>query len=191
MRQKAYEKMTVYEKRVAVLKDVLLRLKVGSYVATTGGIMEFARVEDEEFLADTTNGEKPAQPFIKSVKFCEVCAKGAMVMSAVRIFNSMSCEELYQCSRPIAVSENPSMAKLFGRQLLDEMEVLFELRGIGADAFNSEETNTLERFIADAECAYVENPHHRLETICKLLIKNKGRKLVLKPWTKQRAAAMA
>lgn len=74
--------MTPAQKRVAIAKDVIAQLEAGKFVATKGRF-----ILPENNLSDSDNG-KPLQPLIRKMGVCEVCAAGASVLSAVRLFNA-------------------------------------------------------------------------------------------------------
>lgn len=80
--------MTKKEKRIAVVKDVLKRLR---YLRFTG----VAYVDMPFYGVFRDRGEESAQENIKEIeKECRVCAKGALLLSHIRHFNKMDIGQL-------------------------------------------------------------------------------------------------
>lgn len=107
-----FRKLGKRAQRVAVAKDALQQLDLGRYKATRNAYMIFNTESPEyEDLAG-------AKEFLTSNKArCSVCAKGALVCSAVRIINERKLS---------GMSENDAeIIKIFGDMMWNEIELMF------------------------------------------------------------------
>lgn len=167
-----YDKMTVYEKRVAVAKDVLERLDTKEYTAGIG------RVFDRLLQCDLDvkgSEHMQAQPLIQGLKHCVVCAKGAFLLSTVRLFNSLSRAELSNGADTEVAANLPIMRELFGIGIMDEMEVIFEQTHYNWTSLSEDEEEVLWR----SDGLNMIGQDARLRWICEKLIESGGEKIVL------------
>src|SRR5690606_31383644 len=93
-------KKTKKQKRLEVLKDALKQLNAKKIEA---GVGEVFIPRNDEFYYDSENrGKKQVQPILKKLlsdktinhPVCEVCARGALLISTVHKFNAFNLEQL-------------------------------------------------------------------------------------------------
>lgn len=119
---KEFGKLTKLEKRVAIARDVVARLNAKKLRA----------LPLEIFSSNTTylrNGSTGLQNAINS-NTCEACAKGALCISYIGNFNHyenlMFSPQLYNVD---ITDEYPKeLLDIFGKKLLDVIEIAFESR---------------------------------------------------------------
>lgn len=76
--KKNFDSMTPSERRVAIAKDVLSQLRIGSISARSGS-----------YVLGISGGIGPLHEVIDGAIGCEVCALGAMCLSAARKFDGI------------------------------------------------------------------------------------------------------
>lgn len=132
MSLKEFNKLDKFEKRVVVAKDVLAQLKVGKFKASRGtyfGLVmnspltddygKYIRKGEAVDLSDHPDKEMSAKEWLHDdANKCHVCAKGALVCSAIRTINKRNLEELE--------ATDPELIKIFGVRIWDEIEAMFE-----------------------------------------------------------------
>lgn len=162
------------EKIIAICKDVLARMDVNLIIANSG--MIFCRVY--------TNDDPKTYLNQKS---CEVCAKGGILSSWVANFNNYTWDEIksldtYKNRREFADKIPKELSEIFGRDLLDQIEVAFE----GAKySWNSYEHMDFAYMFGpfdynedkhnDEEEYKKEESDRRLRLIMENIIKNEGK----------------
>lgn len=147
-----FNKKTKLEKRVAIAKDVLLQLKANKYIATRG-----VYLHADKPIADIPHyGEVQLQPILlkNNAPKCEVCARGAMFCSAVRLGNNFNINRHNtSCEKRIYSASFENIEKsIFSSSIISKIEEYFE---------NSDHIHEND---IDAMIAIMEN-----------IIKNKGR----------------
>lgn len=138
---KNQQKLTkIQAKRVAILKDAIAQIKLGAYdpQSCIGFVDGREDLDLGEIFAHMVNvaelltGKKPEnlelRSFIDRVinkqKPCQVCAKGALLLSSIRKFNNFSLEKAEKCSLDSSASDETR--KTFGKENADLMENYFE-----------------------------------------------------------------
>lgn len=170
-----FDKMTVYEKRVAVAKDVLEQLEAERYFACRAHVV---RLYGMDIDAVYVFGEGSAQSLVVDMKPCEVCAKGAVLLSTIRLFNQVSRNELLRAvQHSNNVRETPMLRDIFTRKMLDEMEYLFEQREFSWMNLSVWEIEQLDTFLKS--WLRHASVNKRLACIFTRLIDSGGRKIVL------------
>ena len=143
-----FENMSVNEKRVAIAKDVITRIKNSNLIEERGQILQ------GEVLVDQYKVDPKAA--ITSSK-CEVCARGALLCSWVGNFNNVDWFEMNKLggssySTYSSTAFPPALLNVFGREMLDNIEAAFEGRSYDwhydhsetqeyADAFERKDEN--------------------------------------------------
>ena len=103
--------------RVAVAKDVLRLLRRGMN-AEAGTYLNMGNRAGEA-LGELSSKEV-AEALPQQVKHCDVCAKGAMLLAYVHMWDGMDFEDLARCDVSSKTRE------LFGRRQADLIEAAFE-----------------------------------------------------------------
>jgi len=140
---KKKKKLTaIQEKRVTVLKDAIAQIKAEKYAvkAHTGyvgraGINPFnnydlvAAADSCELLlgkkAEDVELNKFLDRIITPKSPCQVCAKGAMLISSIRKFNNFSLQDFVDTDLDDLASEDGTY-DIFGQENADKMEEYFE-----------------------------------------------------------------
>lgn len=174
------------QKRVAIAKDVIAQLEAKKISAATGHFVQgtiFAFIRRKLFNSQQSPEEndvahnRSIQPYLveglEQNQTCSVCAKGAIFIAHIQRFNQISYD---QCSG----TDERNVARLlpyFPSQFLSEIETLFE----GVDY----PWNILGRSQFDFLLEYHHehladlSPDDRIIHIMKLIITNKGKKVLL------------
>lgn len=139
---KKKKKLTAIEsKRVAVLKDAIAQIKAEKYKvrAHTGYVgREENPFDDFDLRAAVDACELFTGKKAKDIEFnkyldriitpknpCQICAKGAMLISSIRKFNNFSLEKAASTDLNDLASYGGTYA-IFGRANADKMETYFE-----------------------------------------------------------------
>lgn len=117
-------------KRVAILKDAIKQIENEVYIAQScnGYVVSNVLHKDIDILCDVYSRDSELKPFIDILitpaKPCEVCAKGAILISAIRKFNNCSLGD----AEDQGLDEKASYRaqQLFGTTNADLMEKWFE-----------------------------------------------------------------
>jgi len=122
-------------KRVAIAKDALAQVKAEKYevIAGNGYIVNYDlddQISNLYYSLDE-HGQNPEKVELReyldkmlgNVNKCEVCAKGALFLSAIRKFNNYSIEDAVMCLDAAASNETQ---KIFGLRNADLIESYFE-----------------------------------------------------------------
>jgi len=155
--------------RVEVAKDVLkvLRMRSKGYVITPGEYLDISGNGDNISLAGKEIQQLLNTGAIK-LNNCEVCARGACVISKARLWNNVVITNF---SRETAMYES---VKMFGKKLCGMIELAFE----GEDV--SEETEKLAASVAEKCISFatsterVINPRKVLKRIMQNIVDNGG-----------------
>lgn len=78
-----FNSMTPSQRRVAIAKDVILQIKASRYKTGHTGYIEDFKPQNGVSIHDA-----PLQKTICNMESCRVCARGAMVLSAIKKFNN-------------------------------------------------------------------------------------------------------
>lgn len=160
MKNKPTKRLTITEKRVVVAKDALKQLKAERFVAQIGHYLGMDITQALEEVEDRTC---QAQPYLKDAKVCTVCAKGALLLSAIRKFNKATI-------RDVLNEDMSKPEKLFGEHNLDNMEAAFETW----DCFSGSRYGQPVPVKVEQFGHNYDNAHDRLVAILKNVIKNNG-----------------
>ena len=120
-------------KRVEILKDAVKQLKLERYVTNQNGYIQFydndeiySAINASEILtgkkAHEISAKKLIDQFVTSKKPCDVCAKGALTISAIRKYNACSLNELSNLDDNASVRAR----RIFGTANADLMEQFYE-----------------------------------------------------------------
>lgn len=184
---KEFKRLGKRAKRVAIAKDVLAQLKTGRFTERRGLYFRFWKCGSNNHV-DFHRSTEPAKEFINAPGVtCEVCAKGSLVLSAIRGINERTCHEIDENDQEII--------GIFGAQMWDELECMFEGRNmvhryIMSEAFKAKhdryqwgkffDKSYTWRAGLNSE-SYIRNDYTRdcedLEALMKNIIKNKGKLL--------------
>jgi hypothetical protein len=123
-----FNNLTLNEKRVAIAKDVIIRINNNNFLENRGQILN-----GEIFSNKNTNPKESI-----NTKQCEVCARGALLCSWIGNFNNVGWDELSEfdssSNYPVDYGSStfPSpLLEVFDREMLDNIEAAFE-----ADTFS-------------------------------------------------------
>jgi hypothetical protein len=179
----AYRKADIMTKRVMIMEDLLLRIKISQFRVTDGLFLE-----TENDVADSDNvKELLEQGQLK----CTVCAKGGLFMTLVGRENELNGAEFHDIREKRTGEADEALKKrlngVFDNETLDLIEIIFE----GADYPWNDVSNgqveqaliyredTLEEYNLNDDWSLSEEVNNvLLEEIAKNIITNKG-KLVL------------
>lgn len=147
------------QQRVAIARDAIKQINGDIYKPTcmiwVNGIL---KVDND--LLDGDGGKQQLQPIlVESQPKCMVCARGALLLSMVRKYNSYTLADLRR-------GNEGQLRKLFGNRQIEQMEAAFE---------RWEETN--QGYSAKRSQAFGSNyatDKDRLIAILKNIIKNNG-----------------
>lgn len=119
--------------RMLVAKDIISRVEIGKFVAQRGTYSEIKNYD----VYSSTGGNESAQKVLRTNK-CAVCAKGALVMSWVAMFNNKTVADV------LGAEEIDEVNRIFPRLMRNAMEAAFEkfryltVSHSGTIAFNDE-----------------------------------------------------
>lgn len=119
MNLETFNKLSDREKRVAIAKDVLQRLKMKKFISRRG---IYSQVCNFDIMKDE-NANKSAKKVLSTHK-CAVCAKGALVMSWAAKFNNKT---IFSVQGRSLISE---INEFFPYDMRDAMECAFEGRSL-------------------------------------------------------------
>jgi len=118
-----FNNLTLNEKRVAIAKDVIIRINNNNFLENRGQILT-----GEVVINKNTNPKESI-----NTKQCEVCARGALLCSWIGNFNNVGWDELSEFDSKLNYSVNygsntfPSpLLEVFDREMLDNIEAAFE-----------------------------------------------------------------
>lgn len=114
--------LTPAQKRVAIAKDVLERIKLRLIIPYSGQF-----IKNKDNVVENNESECTPQEFFNQ-KSCEACAKGSIFDSWVGNFNKVSWESVQDIDQCIHNgSDYPKeLLKVFGSTMLDNIEAAFE-----------------------------------------------------------------
>lgn len=168
-----FSKMSPPERRVAIAKDVLLQLKSKRYKATSGIYIDFKNpLIEYDNVADLSDA--PLCALSEGVK-CDVCARGAMFMSACGLFDKLTASDMnmdadYSSTLDGFDSEFQKYeSRFFSRAQLALIEAAFEGNDVQDKLSAKEEEAARKWYKAHKGGAAV-----RLKAIMNNIIRNKG-----------------
>jgi hypothetical protein len=115
-----FDKLSVNEQRMAICRDVIMRLHTSKIVPNQG--LFFGN--RWEVTRDATLSVQEAI----NANSCAVCAKGALFCSWVGNFNNVDRLEFKSVSESTTTLNSivPELIAIFGRQMVDDIEAAFE-----------------------------------------------------------------
>lgn len=131
---KTIKKLTKPERRIAILKDALAQVKRGYYISTCGSVWDLDGILDkkEEKLYKGKDLQKVLTLEFLKQNNCEVCQRGALLLSTIRKENSFKVEYIEDLSDVDNGSFDPEskgdkrLLKLFSAEQIAMMESAFE-----------------------------------------------------------------
>lgn len=119
---KAKGKLTKKQQRIlAVVNDALEQIKLGIYKPTSGEYFELIGPDRRERYEIVRTSDASAQDFLKTNPKCEVCAKGALFCSLVRLENKVTQSDL-----TIPYTRESMLEELLGMKQAELVEQVFE-----------------------------------------------------------------
>lgn len=185
-KQKAFSKMSLTEKRIAIAKDVIERIRIGQFFPEQGIFCEMGGLSLPSNLNRVGLGfDKENKPiFITEVcdivnanKTCSVCAKGGLFMSLIGYVDNFKIDDLHYGARSSVDLKNKEMktlSRIFSPKQLSMIETAFEGTTYSWNLILSDDER---RKCGDLYDLYDEDDS-RLIGICENIINNKG---VFKP----------
>lgn len=160
---KAFEAMSPAEKRVAIARDAIERIKLGNVNPNRGYLLRnvIHFIETSKDMKTIVNEES-----------CTVCAKGGLFVSyvgRVNNFNTCDLDDDSECktSRPMK-----KLLELFTREQLDGIEVAFEEQSYSWTITGHREfINNCRSYQLNCK---ISSSYDAMLSICKNIIKNKG-----------------
>jgi hypothetical protein len=139
--KKATKLTKLQAKRVAILKDAIAQTKLGAYRVKSGtgyvdqgdyGSDLGGKIDSMRDTAKLFTGvsakklelNKYLDRLINEDNPCQVCAKGALLISSIRKFNNFSLEDASHCDLDGSASDKAR--EMFGKENADLMEEYFE-----------------------------------------------------------------
>lgn len=153
----AYDKATEAQRRVMIAEDALQQLKIGKYCATPGTYVNATDLANEaELEHDVQLNTLLHNPALTSS--CDVCARGALLLSAVKFRNDCTIEAGGLTSEDSFVREFNDQQNLIEHAFEDE-------------PYKYADQTWAEEFLTKKER---DDETKRLELILKNIIRNKG-----------------
>ncbi len=180
-----FNKMTPAQKRVAIAEDVREQIKKEKYVPTSGVYVELNEFSVPEGQEDSL-AEKQLCEIINGLPNCDVCARGAMFVSGLRVFNSLRVKDVKDYES-LFYGDNilgsdiisPYENLFFDKKQTSLMEICFE--AVSIDEGNNHPDDFCSTRISkkdiDAALRYGQSfseDNDRLDEIAKNIIRNKG-----------------
>ena len=182
-----FEKLSKKEKRVSICKDVIAQVKAKRLLLNVGSIFK----KDESYLnyirlKDSNDSCKN----ILNDLTCTVCAKGAIMLGYIDKHNNFSINRLESADYRLNHDRYPKdLIEIFGRKLLDDIEMSFEgtffqwhIDNYSYDTLSLRDLNTTPALSEKAKMITAftkyENDNERIIAIMKNIIDNKGELLV-------------
>jgi hypothetical protein len=160
-RNAAFNKLSPMKKRVAVAKDIILQLKVGTFVAGGGYGHQQGR-----FSLPIGNLQKKVCEGI----VCEGCAKAACIISKAKLGNDVHIGIGYN-DRGVA---NDVSYDIFGAKCADVIESLYEMCVMGDTAFTDKEVDAIEKATDRLQEQHVSYSNEYMAAIYQNIVDNDG-----------------
>jgi hypothetical protein len=144
MNKETFDKLDTIDQRKFIARDVLIRLENGSLQPSDFFLAIF---DDEEGEWVNPKGETPAKDRVNDDN-CQVCAKGALVVSYVGNFNNALLSDLgcvyYLHEQPSGNDLRRSLYEIFGTTLWESIESAYE--GWAVRKFHGAEIHAGKKF---------------------------------------------
>lgn len=155
-----FDKLSNAEKRVAICKDVLARIAASKIRPNSGSFWKYGPTDFDSYGDSMQKRVNDGE--------CAVCAKGALFCSWVGNFNEVKidafelvADELPDTDEMVRVV--PELVEIFGQQMLDNIEAVFEKETYYWSEDQHENQNYIDAF-----------DDFTLEDIMKYIIANGG-----------------
>lgn len=172
----AFKKLSKAKQRIEIAKDVIVQLKNKTYFAETGTYVGAELTEGAEQMfgicyVDELNTQTNLAMKMGMIN-CDVCAKGALVMSHIMKTNDCETNELDSLDDSSTIVER--LHGVFEENQLHLIETAFECdeRFIYENDVTEFDEEEITRAVKFGE--RYSNETNRLIAICKNIIKNKG-----------------
>lgn len=166
--KKKFDKLSKTKQRLAVVQDVLDRIKLGQFKAKAEHFVTNLETNDELYK------EVQVSELLKSTSTkCEVCAKGGLFMSYIGIVNSYEIESWRTSvgSPDNDKREMKLLSKIISPKQLSLIETAFE--GILYRSWNEALSNEEYTKCRNFNSKYV-TAEERLKAICQNMLKHDG-----------------
>jgi hypothetical protein len=179
MAKKSKETLKAMDKadaRVVIARDVIHQLRYNRLVARQGVYvqpwMDGSRQQNDLFTPkDVDNGKDVKDVLFKRAEYCEVCAKGALFISAIMKFDNFPVNDLLVEDAGhigVCASHGTALDAYFDESQLELIEYTFE-KGNAGTCYSHEEHKKAIHFYEQ-----YDDTHDLLVAIMKNIIKNKG-----------------
>lgn len=176
MSAKPWKEMSRAERKVVLCQDVLARLKQEKLSANEGAYIDNLNEIAKLYGPSDLKGPVTKKDCLAIEKHCDVCARGALLLSKIRLFNSVNWEDIK------SKHEVPVISQKDTTKILSEAFYREELLAIEA-AFEAQYDSCNEDFIGQNEehswaCVdfglQYEYPDNRLYAIMENIVDNNG-----------------
>lgn len=166
---KTYKEMTRAERRIAVAKDVIKQLKLGTVIAEDDvGYIDKKR---EEVLGELDDFREWLKTLFSSGKSCNVCALGSLVISKALKFDAIKTDDIMRDGHYTTRSTcELALYDIFTLKQLDDIENAFE----GWDNLYAYNNGSTINYRYANWPDYYPNPSERIIAIMKNIIRNNG-----------------
>lgn len=177
----AFSRMTAAERRVAIARDVIDQIDAEKYrLGSCGYIEDLKSNEDIDTLINDADTLKEVQvcDVINSMDSCQVCARGAMTLSAIRKFNKVTLDKFNPIEMSLSSDElEPIEDRFFSRKQTALIEHAYE-------GFEEAESDAITDLEASAAARYGyslgDDRDCRLKAIMRNIIRNNGQFVIPK-----------
>lgn len=174
-KQKQFSKMSIVEKRIAIAKDVIARIKLNQFIPEQGVFCVVDGSSLRGFEGTTDKGEPISEvcDIVNSKQPCQVCAKGGLFMSYIGYVDNFKIEDLHygtKASVSLKSTEMKSLSKIFSQKQLSLIETTFEGSSY---SWNLELSDTEKEKCNNFEGEFYDDSN-RLIGIMRNIIRNKG-----------------
>lgn len=179
-KSKPFSKLSKSEKRVVIAKDVIQQIKVGKYLAETGGYIDGIFFKKQDKMDSSKMEDMDIKKNFGKIRQCTVCAMGACLMSITKFQNKLTFGDV---GSGVSDMSNTKVTKLFKSLFSDIQLHLIEKAFEGTDTvtlsselFGLDEDNFSEQVERCDRNFYSEygTDSERLIAIMRNIIKNKG-----------------
>lgn len=117
LNKESFDCLSKAKKRVAIAQDVIQRIDANKILPNNGNFFNNR--------CDLDHKKDPKESF--NTQTCEVCAKGALMVSWVGNFDNASWRDIEEFGEEIGDMSYPlELLDIFGRKMLDNIEAAFE-----------------------------------------------------------------
>jgi len=174
-----FNKMTPAQKRVAIAKDVLSQIRSKKITPKHLEYYQNKAAERKKLCSAIKSAEPNSElrDVLKKVPSCNVCARGAIFVSAIKLFNNFAVKKLGNVDEDFPI-DTDSIFSIGGRYFSKKQALLIEVAFEGRiDVLDYDERDALSNDQYDAAVDFYKsfkNAKDRMVGIMKNIIKNKG-----------------